>query len=606
MFRLWCLLIACVTARLSAQSFGVPDSETTQPPTSPRITALMAAAQRDGWPPQATALRSAALAAYRRGNLATANAWFHVYAWGRLWGLAEDDFVNAWIGAVNAAKVGHPNLPRTFPDRAVPLGARISPDMQKWLLTDGEFSDQFFALITPVDYLPRVFDILDTLYRVDPARFRNYPDLALAIAVVYDLPPPPYWPHSQVSATALPRKFPDPADAFAWWIRQDRLGRTFHRLNRLRADELKFVVDAAAPLSELEWAQGNVSVTLNDLPRAYSMIRYRIDRVTSEQLSWPGPTYHLADIEATGGICADQAYFATEVGKSHGVPTLFFYGTGNDARHAWFGFLDGDGNWQLDAGRYAEQRFVTGFARDPQTWREFSDHDLQFLQEHFRTQPSYRQSQVHAEFAADMLVMGDVAGAAEAARQAVNFEARNQGAWETLIEATRERGADARAVEAVMREAALAFHHYPDLEALYVSRVAESLRRRGQSSEADAEIRRIARKNQQARIDISVHQARDLVRRAMQTEPLPDQIRTYNSVVDAYGPGAGMTFFDDVVTAFVRHLVQLQHGPEALRAIDRARRTLAVEPKSQMETEFNKLQESVLNGLSENRPGNAP
>jgi hypothetical protein len=144
-----------------------------------------------------------------------------------------------------------------------------------------------------------------------------------------------------------------------------------------------------------------------------------------------------------------------------------------------------------------------------------------------------------------------------------------------------------------MREAALAFQRYPDLEARYVNRVAESLRARGETSAAEAEVRRIANKNRTGRGDLSVQQSRDIVRRAMTTQPLPEQIRAYNSVVDTYGRGAGIAFFDEVVTPFAEHLVQLQQPAEAARAVERARRTLKVEPNSQLEMEFAALAKTV-------------
>jgi hypothetical protein len=304
---------------------------------------------------------------------------------------------------------------------------------------------------------------------------------------------------------------------------------------------------------------------------------------------WPGPSYKLEDILKVGGICADQAYFATTVGKSRGVPTLFFYGAGNAARHAWFGYLDGNQKWQLDAGRYAEQRFVTGLARDPQTWREFSDHELVFLSERFRVLPSFRQSQVHTAFGAEFLNAGDAALAAVAARKAVNYERRNTLGWEVLFAAAEKQGKDAKTIEGLLREAAFAVQKYPDLEAFYINRVADSLRARGETSLAEAEVRRIARKNEGERVDLSVQQARNLLLRSMQTQPLPQQIGAYNQVVDTFGRGAGMGFFDQVVTIFVEHLLQLQQPGEATKAIDRARRTLKVDANSQLEAELTRL-----------------
>lgn len=593
--RLPCRLsiFAVLCAAAAAQTAGVPDAEVLQPPTTARLTALHAAAQRDGWAPQTAMLRSAALRAYEKDKTGAAEAWLDVYRWAGLFGRQEGEFTSRWMEAVLSAKVGHANLPRRLELRARSLGASLSPELQAWVLGNAAFSAEFFSLVSPVDFLPRGFEILSELHRADPARFKAHASLALAIAVVFDVPPPPYWPHGQVAETVLPRRLPAPAEAFAWWVRQDQLGRTYHRLAKLGAAELKFVVDAAAPLAELEWAQQHVNHPLSQLAEAYSMIRYRKERVTANTPVWPGRSYALAEIQKTGGICADQAYFATQAGKARGVPTLLIYGAGSDGRHAWFGYLDSSQKWRLDAGRYAEQRFVTGFARDPQTWGEFSDHELKFLSERFRELPAFRQSRLHAAFAEVYLAAGNAPAAGVAARKAVSYERRNQAGWEALIAAARNEGRDARTIENLLREAVIAFRGYPDLEVHYVNRVAESLRARGETSAAENEIRRTAVKNKAGRTDLSIQQARDLLQRAIATQPLAEQVRSYNSVVDTYGSGAGVGFFDAIVEPFVAHLLELNQRGEATRALDRARHALGVEAGSQLHREVEKLQQRV-------------
>ena len=367
--RAWILAgaVSLAGARLPAQGGAIADAEAFAPPTPQRLTAIHTAAQRDGWAPHRAPLRAAALRAYENGRLGPAGAWLDAYRWAALFGQTEAEFVPRWASAVQALRVGHANMARQYETRPRPLAAALSPTLQAWLFTNSAFSAEFFGLLSPVDNIPRAFAILDEIHRHDPARFKTYASLAAAIALVYDVPPPPDWPHGQVSAEALPRQFPAPANAFDWWVRQDQRGRTYHRLSRLGAAELRFVVDTVVPLAELEWAQGAANLPLNQLARAYTMVRYRNDRVTGQQMTWAGRSYALAEILATGGICSDQAFFAAQAGKARGVPTLLIYGAGRDGRHAWFGFLDGGQKWQLDAGRYAEQRFVTGYARDPQT-----------------------------------------------------------------------------------------------------------------------------------------------------------------------------------------------------------------------------------------------
>lgn len=571
----------------------LPEAEAFQPPTRVHLQAIQAAARQDGWGPQVAALRQAAFRAYERDRWPAAEAWLSLARWADLFGRSEDEAVARWIDAVNAAKVGHANLPVRFEAQRRPLGARLTPELQAWLIGTPTFAAEFWAQLTPVDFLPRVFEILNELHRADPVRFKRYASLALAIALVYDVPPPPSWPHGQVGAAALTRKLPAPVEAFAWWTRQDAAGRTLHTLTRLAADELKFVVDTPATFAELEWAQAIVDLPLAQLARAYTMVRYRNDRYANNQPNWPGRSYRLPEILAAGGICADQAYFASQIGKARAVPTLIFYGSGNDGRHAWFGFLGPGQKWRLDAGRYAEQRFVTGYARDPQTWGVLSDHELQFLSERFHALPSYPQSRLHAAFAAEYLAQGKGTLAGVAARKAVSFEKRNVKAWETLVAAARLEGRDARTAENLLREATLAFQLYPDLEAQFANRVAASLRARGETSAAEAEERRIALKNKSGRGDLSVQQARESVLRAIATQPLAGQLRAYQSALEAYGRGAGIGFFDEIVVGFAEHLVQINQPAEALKAVERARRTLRVEPHSQLAAEFEALTKRV-------------
>jgi hypothetical protein len=184
------------------------------------------------------------------------------------------------------------------------------------MLGNAAFGIEFLSMLSPVDYVPRAFEILDKIHQRDPARFKTYANLAIAIALVYDVPPPPTWPHGQVSAGALPRQFPDPLEAFGWWIKQEQRGRTYHRLSRLGATELKFVVDTVVPFAELEWAQGAADLPLAQLARGYTMVRYRNDRISNQQMTWSGQSYTLQEILASGGICSDQAFFASQVGKS--------------------------------------------------------------------------------------------------------------------------------------------------------------------------------------------------------------------------------------------------------------------------------------------------
>ncbi len=592
--RLALLLGFCAVPRLCGAMEEISAAEIARGPSPQRIAALVDEAATRGWGALVEPLRTAAMSAYET-RPEQAQAWYFLYRWAALLGQPESKALPAWINAVNRAKAGHPNMERSYQPGRGSLAACWSRELQLFAAGSANFSAEFFKTLTPLDHPLESLNILQTLYAAEPARFADYQNLAIAIAVVYDVPPPPDWPHGQVNATALPRRLPAPLEAFNYWVKKDRGNLTAHRLRRLPASELKFVVDVAAPFTELDWAQRNVSLPLDDFAQTYNLVKYRKDRLAQSQSVWPLPRYDLPTILAQGGICVDQAYFAATAGKARGIPTLLFRGAGLDGRHAWFGFLAPNG-WMLDAGRYAEQKFVAGLAYDPQTWTNISDHELLFLTERFRALPTYAVSLLHTEFAIEYLRTGQPAAASKAAREAVNRERRHHQAWEVLLQATVASEADARSAEGVMREAALALRKYPELEVSFTRRLAASLRARGETSAAAAAEQHVAVKYREDRSDLTYAEAAEMVQRSIDGDDLPARIRVFNRMLEIYGRGAGVDFYDKVVTPFIEHLRKEGQLPAALQSIDRVRRTLRVEKGSQLEQELDELAAKIKRG----------
>ena len=582
-------------ALAQAPVYTVPDAETANPPTPARLESIEQEAAASGWNGIVVPLRSAAVRAYTQDRFAAADAWFHVYRWAALFSEPENRFIAGWADAITASRLNYDGVAGAYHPTDTPIGVKMSAGLQAWVLSNDAFSEEFFSNLTAVDHLPNVLSILEGLHRRGPEKFARYSSLALALAVVYDVPPPPFWPHPQVTKEALPRTLPNPYIPYESLINEDALGHTYFSLSRLRVEELKFVVDAAAPEPELAWSRANVPYPLSQFDQVYDMVAYRADRAENyAKMTWSGTPYTLQAIRAEGGICVDQAYFATEAGKARGVPTLLFTGNGQDGRHAWFGYLDGEHKWRLDAGRYAEQRLVTGNALDPQTWLQISDHELQFLSERFRALPTYLQSRVHEEFAEDFLRAGDSASAARAARAAVNYERRNVEGWETLLAANKAQRLDPAKQEGVMREAALAFApKYPDLVLAYENRVTRSLRARGETSLANFEEQGSALRQIGNRDDLAILQASQILERSIATQPVPDQISAYNSIIAQYGHGAGTLFFDHIVVAFAEHLALQHMKPQARDAVERARDALDIQPETQLSMDADKLIERL-------------
>lgn len=366
-----------------------------------------------------------------------------------------------------------------------------------------------------------------------------------------------------------------------------------HRLAQLGAGDLKFVVDVVAPWPELDRARGGVKVPLAELERTYTAVRYRTDRLEANVLDWPGEDYALPRILAEGGICVDQAYFATAAAKARGVPSLLFLGAGKDGRHAWFGYLDGARRWRLDAGRYEEQRYIAGEARDPQPWGPINDHELGFLSGRFRMLPTYERSRERLWLAQEHLRAGDGAAAEAEARRAVNDERRNVAAWDLLIGAVEARGAEAREREGVWREAEAAFQLFPDLQRRFLKGAIAVLRERGQVSAADNEERLLARRFQKARGDLSLEEAADQLARSHAGDTPEEQVRVFRRLLLNYGREGGIDFFDRVVRPRVAHLVERGDGAGAFAALREVRWRVEIAEGSQLERELAELERAT-------------
>src|SRR5579885_1534144 len=207
------LVFLCLAGSLRALS-AFSDAELRAPPTPDRLAAIERTAAADGWRELAAPLRAAAYRAYEADSQ-SAEAWFLLSRWAEVFGTTDGDFFRGWIEAIKAAHVGHANMPQKYAVHNQPLSSYTSPVLQAWLLANPDFSAEFFSLLSPCDLLPNSLGILSERQARNPEKFSRYANLALATALVYDVPPPPNWPHSQVSSTVLPRRLPPPADAFA-------------------------------------------------------------------------------------------------------------------------------------------------------------------------------------------------------------------------------------------------------------------------------------------------------------------------------------------------------------------------------------------------------
>jgi hypothetical protein len=270
------------------------------------------------------------------------------------------------------------------------------PDNLKIFVTlggDTAVSHLFIEKLDPLDVKDQALLNLLKLARANLDDLNDYAALGVAFCLVFDQPFPDYWPHSQVDPQAVPIGDLDVVARFNFYVQSDRDKKTELDLTRQTFENLKYLVDSEVKLSELAYAQSNPQrIPYSHFDQSFFSIKYDDSRNKQSGFvyQWPFPTYLLADIEKNGGICVDQAYYATILGKGLGIPTLYFSGEGASGGHAWFGYLTRSGRWELDCGRYAEQNYPRGFARDPQTWRRIDDTVLTNLFKNGSGNPNYQ------------------------------------------------------------------------------------------------------------------------------------------------------------------------------------------------------------------------
>jgi len=592
-----------------------------------------------GWSAAADELEASLVAGWKpshsaqagSGGNATFRQWQLLYQWCRLLGTPEPEALRVWLGRrvlrdpekeksllivppgvpLPTDKTGRPLptaaeeievervppeilqalLPPDYTPSNGPVAARATEDFLAKLAADQEFLREFFRELKPDDFPPVALTRLEQLRRAHPGAWPAYRSLMLAYALVWDQREPPFWPHQQVPQDAVPRGNESVPDRFDYLYRANESRRLEHDLRRLSFAELKFVVDAPLPRSEFEWAAKNVRGRRDRFDGVFDAVRYDERRAEKGIFMWPHGSYRLGNIELNGGICTDQAYFASIAGKAKGIPTLYFAGQGSDGGHAWFGYLRGNGKWELDAGRYQNQNYTVGQALDPQTWLPLTDHELLYLTGRSARPAGYDAAVSDLSMAEVFARRGDSAASGRAADSALFHAPGDAAAWEAKENALSAAG-DMVAMRAHYAAAIEQFRREEDLRVRYQARLADLERKGGDGRAAQALETRMIRENRRERTDLSTAAGAEVLTRLLREGDYDKAMREYRQLTGRLGPQGGGNFFYDVVRPFVQQLRQAGQDKDADKALDLAERVMRFERGSILDREFAELRES--------------
>ena len=381
-------------------------------------------------------------------------------------------------------------------------------DVAGWLFGSEGRLRTFLDVITPQDNWPAMYGLIETLYDHDPEGRDDYRRLILALALVWDQPRPPA--HPQMGRGQL--RYDDPIaaryDYFHDLFASKRAGLPYGKLS---VAALTNVVDTPVPLSELRWVRENVRPT--NWERKFSDIAYDERRLERAVYQWPHGPYTLAAIKEKGGICVDQAYYATLCARAYGVPALLFVGEGRRGPHAWFGYLKGSEKWEVDVGRYAYDKYATGYALDSQTNEMLSDHHLSFLCERSLRDDAFSDAARLARLAYVLRQLGYLAAARQTAQRSLEFSPLYEFPW-FILEKLLEDAKNGPGLAELLSRKAVAFRKYPDLVTSITSRQAEVQRQLGDHAAAERLLKRNVREVDRDRDDLTRSLVSEQVRQA--------------------------------------------------------------------------------------------
>jgi hypothetical protein len=255
------------------------------------------------------------------------------------------------------------------------------------LLKHDNLARTLVFLIRDDEHPSGVYDLLNRLQRERGDKLDQYNTLAAAICVV----------HSRERTIQVNENLAtsaDPIDIFDYYIRNEN--KMMFGIKNVPADLLIYVVDTTASIPEMEWALNKYAGTA-DVGKLFFTIKYDYAALKGNDKMVTVKGFNLQNILAYGGVCIDQAYFATTVGKSIGIPTTIDEGESAEAGHAWVGFLQASGNragWNFNAGRYQAFQGVEGSLIDPQTRQHIPDSYVSLLGEMISTKSVDRQNAV--------------------------------------------------------------------------------------------------------------------------------------------------------------------------------------------------------------------
>ena len=451
----------------------------------------------------------------------------------------------------------------------------------------------FLKALHPDDNDIQALEIFLSIARDHPRSIEKYGALAAAYAVVFDQPFPRDWPHHQVSVKDVPIDASLPSQRFGELVKAHLARKLEYDPSQLSVTELKFVVDHRLPSTELEWVWSSVKFRRSSFGKIFSSIEYDRPRLEGALFRWPYGSYSLSAIQEKGGICVDQAYFSSMVGKAKGIPTLTFVGQGSGGGHAWFGFLKNPGRWETDCGRYENQNYPVGNAIDPQRWKLITDDELGSLARGEKNLSGFRGKAV--DYFAWALANPSAPFFRESLKRARTLHPAFTEVWKEEAEWIEENLSDLREKRNFWDAWLKAFANTVDLKIEGQKKLADVYDEMGNPRQAERIRSLIVKQNRSGRFDLAIKEGAEQIMNKLEKKEWTDAERSYERMVKDFEKTAGGELFYGLIRPYVEKLAQNGKKEEAMDAIEflKKRKVLDLGPGSIIGLEMQKLLQKI-------------
>jgi len=425
----------------------------------------------------------------------------------------------------------------------------------------------FLDSLSPYDDQGEAMAVLCRIQLAHSGETINYPELAVALSVVFDQEFPDGWPHHFVERASVLRSGEGAEERFGFYVRSHREGKLALDPARLTVDQLKFVIDSPVPLEELAYLQGVRMRSLQQLQWLFQAIRYDSGRVERGQLMWPHGAYRLFTIQKEGGLCVDQSYFTAHTCKAKGIPSIFFLGQGNSGEHAWVGILDSNGRWDFGVGKIRREHYPVGQAFDPQTWRRLTDAQCMFL---FRT-PVAAAAKTRARLChgwAELFPEAEFVG--ESLRLARAGASSYLWAWDVEADWLEASGAPVERVVAFWEDWVRNFATQDDLRFRGEKRLLNALDETGEVARYERLFGEVVARNRGGRFDLATGLSAERVFALVQSGRWEEADKAFDDALVRLRASAGGHLFYQLIQPYVQSCLEEGRREEAAAALERS------------------------------------